>query len=182
MYDRHLIDYIPPFEQGFEELDAILTHAEEPEISSAWDVADNLMNDQFISDATENGVSRWEKILKITPKATETLDARKFTLLTRTSEQPPFTIIALEKQLEALCGKGNYEVIRDVSAKNLHVKIALVAKSNFDDVGVLLERIVPANMVIEVSLKYNKHEKFSTYTHEGLQTFTHDFLRNGVDE
>ena len=181
MYDRKLIDYLPTFEKNIKEFDVILTKAEDPEMLSAWNSANDLMNDQFIADATENGVSRMEKILKIIPKATETLDSRKFTLLTRMSEQPPFTITALERQLKTLCGEGNYEVTRNVADKILHVRIALVARSNFNDVALLLERIVPANMVIDLSLKYKQHEAITKYTHEELQKFTHEQLRNEVD-
>jgi hypothetical protein len=181
MYDRNLIDYLPPFERNVKEFDAILTQAEQPEMVLLWDAYNDILNDQFIMDATENGVSRWEKILGIVPKATETLESRKFTILTRTSEQPPFTLTALEKQLETLCGAGNYEVTRDVSAKILYVRVALAAKSNFNDVGVLLERIVPANMLIDLSLKYNQHERMTSYTHEALQSMTHEDIRNEVE-
>ena len=181
MYDRKLIDYLPIFERTIKEFDAILTKAEDPEMVVGWDAVDDALKDQFILDATEHGVSRLEKIMGIVPKATETLDERKFTLLVKESEQPPFTINALKIQLESLCGKGNYEVTRDVAAKILYVKIALVAKNSFHDVEVLLERIVPANMLIDLSLKYNQHNRYTSYTHEAMQNFTHDQLRNEVE-
>lgn len=181
MYDRKLIDYLPTFEKNIKEFDAILTKAEDHEMSLAWNSSNDLINDQFVVDATENGVSRMEKIMKIVPKATETLDSRKFTLLTRMSEQPPFTITALERQLKTLCGEGNYEVTRDVSSKTLTVRIALVAQSNFNDVANLLERIVPANMVIDLSLKYNQYNKFKFTKHEDMVKIKHTQLRNEVD-
>lgn len=180
MYDRRLIDYLPNSEKTFKEFDAIMTDAEDPEMSLVWGASEDVMNDQFIQDATENGVSRWEKIIGIIPKATETLDARKFTILLKNNEQPPFTITALKKQLETLCGEGEYEVIRDVASKTLSVRVALTAKSNFNDVEELLERVVPANMVIDLSLKYNQNNAVATYTHEQLQNFTHEQLRNEV--
>lgn len=181
MYDRKLIDYLPNFLQEVEENHVIMTVAEEPEVNKLWDALNDAMNDQFINSATENGVSRLEKIMKIVPKANETLDSRKFTILTRATEQPPFTIKTLENQLEALCGEDNYEINRNVETKVLQVKVALVAKSNFNDVAVLLDRIVPANMVIDLTLKYNQHDAVSIYTHEDLhKNFTHEELRNGV--
>lgn len=181
MYERNLIDYLPPFERNIKEFDAILTQAEQPEMVLLWKVFDDILDDQFIETATENGVSRWERILGIVPKKKQTLEDRKFTILTRTSEKPPFTITSLEKQLETLCGAGNYEVIRDVAAKILHVRIALAAQSNFNDVAILLDRIVPANMVIDLILKYNQHEKVALSTHKDLQSFTHEHIRNEVE-
>ena len=181
MYDRKLIDYLPIFERTIKEFDAILTKAEDPEMVDGWGAVDNALNDQFIVDATEDGVSRLEKIMKVVPKATETLDERKFTLLVKESEQPPFTINALKIQLESLCGEGNYEVTRNVATKTLSVRVALAASNSFNDVVVLLERIVPANMVIDLSLKYNQHDKYTSYAHEAMQNFTHDQLRNEVE-
>jgi hypothetical protein len=180
MLERKLIDYLPPVERDIAEFDAILTMAEQPEMSTSWDAVHDVLNDQFISDATENGVSRFEKIMNIIPKATESLDSRKFTLLARVSEQPPFTITTLKKQLETLCGEDNYEVFRDVDAKILYVRIAIAAKSDFNDVGILLNRVVPANMEIDLSVKYIQHDALSEHTHEILQNFTHEQIRNEV--
>ena len=180
MYKRKLIDYLPAFERNIKELDAIMTKAEDPEMFLGWEEIDNAFADQLILDATEHGVSRMEKIMKVIPKATETLDERKFSLLVKENEQPPFTIEALKSKLESLCGEGNYSLNRDVANKVIYVAIALVARNSFDDVKTFLERIVPANMVIELTLKYNRHEFFMSNTHEQMQTFTHERLRNEV--
>lgn len=180
MYNRNLIDYLPENLRTIKEYEAILTLAMQPEMVALWEAVDNMLNDQFIDDATENGVSRREKIMKIVPKSNETLDARKFTIHTKNNQQPPFSIRVLEKQLEALCGEDGYEVTRDVANKILTVRVALTAESNFADVADLLERVVPADMVIDLSLKYNQHYKFATFTHEQLQNFTHEQLRNEV--
>ena len=83
MYNRNLIEYLPENLRNVKENEAILTMAEQPEMVSSWGAIDNALNDQFILDATENGVSRLEKIMKVAPKAGETLDSRKFTLLVK---------------------------------------------------------------------------------------------------
>lgn len=180
MYERNLIEYLPENLRDVKENKAILTIAEQPEIENVWDAVDDVLKDQFILDATENGVSRLEKIMKVVPKANETLDSRKFTLLTKNNEQVPFTITSLKKQLELLCGEDGYDVTRNVATKVLTVRVALAAENNYNDVEALLERIVPANMVIDLSLKYNQHNKLTSYTHEELQNFTHERLRNEV--
>lgn len=179
MYDRNLIDYLPQAERGIKEFDAILTKAEQPEVALSWGAIDNAMKDQFIEDATENGVSRWEKILNIFPKATDSLDVRKFTILTRINEQLPFTMVTLQEQLKTLCGEDGYEVTLDDAG--VHVRVALSAKSNYNDVDALLKRVVPANTVVDLSLKYKQQSSMEAYTHEQLQNFTHAQLRNGVE-
>jgi uncharacterized protein YmfQ (DUF2313 family) len=180
MYDRNLIEYLPPFLRDVREYKALLTDAEQPEMVLVWQSVNNTLNDQFITDATENGVSRWEKILGIVPKATLTLDERKFTILTKINEQLPFTITTLKEQLETLCGEDGYSLTLNNEKYTLDVKIALTARNNFEDVNLLLQRVVPANLVVTISLKYNQQEALAKLTHEQLKVYTHYELRNEV--
>lgn len=180
MYDRRMIDYIPHIIRDVREYKAIMNDAEQPEMVEIWNAFDNALNDQFILDATENGVSRWEKILGIIPKATLTLDERKFTILTRINEQLPFTITTLNEQLKSLCGADGYVVQLNANAYTLIVKVALVAVQNFTDVQQLLNRIVPANLIVQLSIIYNTHEVLRDFTHAGLSAYTHYQLRNEV--
>ena len=106
MYKRKLIDYLPEFLKTVREYRAILTDAVEPEVVGLFQAIENALNNQFIQTAGEYGVSRWEKMLKITPKITQTLDERKFTILTLMNEQLPYTLTSLNKRLENLCGKA----------------------------------------------------------------------------
>lgn len=180
MYERNLIEYLPEFLREVKEYQVILTTAEQPEMVELWEAEENALKDQFIVDATENGVSRWEKILGITPKATDSLDTRKFSILARINEQIPFTLTTLKEQLESLCGKNEYSVKLNAQNYTLDVVVALTAKSSFDDVKLLLKRIVPANLIVSLSLKYNQNKNFVGYTYKGLQGFTHEQMRNEV--
>lgn len=182
MYNRNLIEYLPEFLREVKENKAILTMAEQPEMVTVWKAIDNALKDQFVEDATEYGVARWEYILKITPKATDTLESRKFSILTRINEQIPFTLTSLNEQLKSLCGEDNYEVRLDSQNYKLSVAVALEAANNLQDIEALLNRTVPANLIIELGIKYNRHEKYTTTKHEALSSFTHYQLRNEVDE
>jgi hypothetical protein len=177
MYERKLIEYIPHILRDVKEYKAILTDGEEPEISSLWDALDNAMNDQFIQDATENGISRWENMLKISPKATATLDERRFTILTKINEQLPFTITSLKEQLNSLCGADGYSVELDANAYKLKVLIGLEVQSKYDDVVALLKRVVPANLIIETQLKYNQHQYLNNFKHSSISEHTHGEIR-----
>lgn len=180
MYERNLIEYLPEFLRDVKEYQAILTTAEQPEMIKLWEAEENALKDQFIVDATESGISRWEKILGITPKATDSLDVRRFSILTRINEQIPFTLTTLKEQLRSLCGEDGYDVNLDAKNYTLSVRVALTAESNFDEVELFLKRVVPANLVVDLSLKYSQHSKYTSNTHEGLATFTHEQLRNEV--
>jgi hypothetical protein len=178
MYERNLIDYLPDFLKDVREYKAILTDAVQPEVVKLFEAIENAMNDQFIMDATETGVSRWEKMLKIAPKPDYSLDDRRFSIFTRMNEQIPYTLKSLKQMLENLCGEDGYDVkVENFSVK---VRIALGVQNRFKEVCTMLESVVPANMVIDVSLMYNQIHTISEYTHEQLSTSTHNQLRNEV--
>ena len=177
--ELNILSYIPNVLKEVKELKAIAT-AENPEITSLWAAIENALNDQFILTSTEYGVKRREKIMKITPKGTDTLDERKFRILVKSNEQLPYSFRALHQQLRSLCGPEGYTFTRNVTEKTVTVKVALTAKSNFNDVGDLLERVLPSNIIIELTLLYNQHQTMSTKAHSQLAFFTHDEIRNEV--
>ena len=175
----NILNYLPDFLKEFSEIRQ-LADAENAELLSAWETLGNVMNDQFVKDSTENGIKNWERILKITPKGSETLDERKFRILTRLNEKLPFTYIGLERQLASLCGEEGYLLKLLNNEYTLIVKVALKAKSNFEDIKKLLQRIVPANMIVDLSLLYNTHWLLEGYTYGSLSGYTHEQLKSEV--
>ena len=161
---RQLIDYLPPFLRDVREYKEIMSRGEQEEISVLWEAADGVLADQFVNTATLNGVKRWESILGIKPKGTDSLDDRKFRILSRLNEQLPYTLLVLRNMLQALCGGGGFSAEVQAETYTLTVKVALVAKSNIDDVGNLLRKVVPANMVIFLELKYNTWALVKSFT------------------
>ena len=177
---RQLIDYLPPVIKNVREYQAIMNDGEQTEVSALWDAVDAAFNDQFINSATVNGVARWEKILGIKPKGTDTLNARKFRILSRLNEQLPYSLPVLKNILQSLCGEDGYSVEVQNELYTLTVKIALVAKSNFDDVDVLLKRVVPANMIVVLELKYNTWGTIKGFTWGNLKTKTWKEIKEDV--
>lgn len=177
--DRQLIDYLPPFVQNYDEIKRIM-NSEQVEVESAWTSANNVMNDQFVTRATENGAKRWESILNITPKATYTLEERKFNILTRLNEQLPYTMETLKNSLSSLCGENGYTLILNHNNYELSIKLALTNQNNFETVTNLLSKVVPANMITSVDLMYNKHETIGRFTHLQISGYTHEELRSAI--
>ena len=79
-----------------------------------------------------------------------------------------------------MCGGDGFTAELDNKKYLLSVQVALTAKNQYDEVGKLLEREIPANMEISLSLKYNQHLLFSDRTHGSLAAYTHEHLRNEV--
>ena len=170
-----LIDYLPPFIQKYHEIKAIM-NAEQVETDTAWIGTENVLNDQFIQDATQNGVARYEKILGITPKSTYTLDERKFNILAAMNVQLPYTVESLQSSLESLCGADGYTLVFDTDSYHMAVKLALNNANNLEAVKELLCNIIPANIVTDVGL-FNQYMVLGGYTHEQLATYTHQGVR-----
>jgi endonuclease III len=177
--DRKLIDYLPHFTQVYREM-ATIMEAEQTEIDRLWMEAENALADQFILEATENGVKRWESMLGISSKDTDSLDARKFRILTKLNQELPYTLRKLEQALTNLCGVGNYSVKVTAAEYHIEVKLALTNEDNYQEVEKLLRKMVPANMTQYIQIMYNRHNIWMTYTHSQLAAYTHERLKREV--
>lgn len=144
--DRKLINYLPEVLRNFREFREIF-ETEEPELLKLQEELLKVLNELFIEDATEHGIKRWEKVLKIIPKATDSLEDRKFRIITHITRKLPFTLRTLEEMLETLCGKNNYEVELRHNNYEIEVRINLTGNNNIMDVLSLLEIVIPANLI-----------------------------------
>lgn len=176
--DRRMLEYLPPILQGAREMRAILDIAEQPEFEKAWLAVDTAFLDQFVQTMTEYGLRRWESMLGILPLPSDTLDDRRFRLLTRLNESLPYTYRALDRMLEALCGRDGYMLEVKHLEYTVVVRIARAQKAQFEAVEAMLHRIIPANMIIDLSLMYTQHWQLKPFTHGELKPFTHWQLRN----
>lgn len=176
--DRKLIDYLPPFIQEYKEIKAIMD-AEQVSAENVWTDAESVLADQFVQDATENGVARYEKILGITPKGTYTLNERKFNIFARMNEQLPYTLESLESALISLCGEDGYTLKLDTNAYTLTVKLALANEHNVEAVENLLKKMIPANLIRNVRL-FNTYTLLADLTYAQLGAYTYKQLREEI--
>jgi len=174
-----LLSYLPPVLHEIKEIVEI-TNAEKKPIEGTWQAIEDSLNNQFIVSANESGVARYEKMLKIKVPATDTLETRRFRLLTRFQEQAPYTNRVLRQLLDSLLGVGKYVLTRDAANKKIHVLLELTVRGQFDAVSMLLERVTPQNMMLTVELRYNQHAKLMKFTHAQLAAFTYQQLREDV--
>lgn len=174
-----IIGYLPTTLHEIKEIVAI-ANIEKPVLEALWQEIENTLNNQFVVSTNEQGADRYEKMLKLNVPATDTIETRRFRILTRYQEQAPYTYRVLKQLLDSLLGEGQYELKRDVAAKTLSVKIELTVKGMFDAVVIMLERITPQNMALTVQLRYNQHSTLKRYTHAQLAAFTHKQLREEV--
>lgn len=176
--DRTYGDYLPGIVSGLREFIEI-GKAVNPEWELVWAEIEKAMQDQFIESLTENGCSRWEKILKTKVKETNILEDRRFRILAKVNKQLPYSWRSFKKQLENLCGKDGYKV-ETRPEYTLFVRVALTAKENYTDVVQLVDEVVPANLIIDISLLYNQHSTLAKFTHGQLNKWMHREIREEV--
>lgn len=174
-----LISYLPEFMRCYKELEKIL-NAQRPEVQSLEDATEVLKNNQFIISADEQGIKKFEDMLSVTALDDDSLENRKFRVLSKWNNAIPYTVWVLRVKLATLCGTDGY--ILQVFHKDYKVKVrvALKSKRNYKMVEEMLAEVIPANMVIDLSLLYNQHETLKKYTHRQLAEYTHDQIRNEV--
>lgn len=179
MEHKKIIEYLPEFIQEYREVKE-LVNSEQVELDELWVEQTNTLNNSFVMDADEAGVTRYEKMLGIVKKPTESLDDRKFNIIVQINEQLPYTMTALNKKLENLCGVGGYVIILSSAIYTIAIKVALTAKNNFYAVQEMMKRVLPCNLIYTVSIIYNQHETLAAFTHGQLAAYTHYELRNEV--
>ncbi len=158
----------------------LIDEAENPELLFLWEQSEKIFNNQFIVTSDETGVKIVEDMLELKPKASDTLQERKFKILTKYNEDIPYTIRKLNEVLTTLCGENGFKIAINRNIFNIHIKVELISKKNVDAVTELLERIIPMNMIYKVSLLYNQHQMLVPYTHEQLSVLTHKDIREEV--
>lgn len=174
-----LISYLPEYMQTYKEIREALL-AQQPEIQKLEDTTENIQNNQFILYANEQGIERFEALLGVKAVDDDSLENRKFRVLSLWNNYIPYTTQVLHGKLETICGKDGYKLKVINEQYKVVVRVALKSKKNFKMVEEMLNIVLPANMIIDLSLLYNQHSTLLKYTHAQLKGKTHREVREEV--
>ena len=141
-----------------------------------------LVLNTFVFDLDEYGASRWEEMLKLTPRSTDTIDDRRMAILAKITPNTPYTHRTLETLLDGICGENNYSISIKHNQYCIKILIALGVKRQRQTAEYMLRCILPANLAIEIDLMYNRHIDLKRFTHERITEliYTHHDLRAEV--
>lgn len=142
-----LISYLPHVLQVVREFQAI-NDVENPEFQVVFDTSEQVLNNLFIQTGDIDGIKRYEKILKIKPSENDTLETRRFRVLSRWNDRIPYTWNALIEKLNTLCGKGNYTISLQNNIYTLNLETHLGVYGTVDELNILLDGIIPCNLII----------------------------------
>lgn len=169
-----LISYIPPSIQEYEDY-RVITDIENDEVQNLFNEIDVTAKNMFILSAGDIGLKRYEKIVKVRPKATDTLETRRLRILDKWNESVPYTWKFLINKLNLLYGVDGYEIDLDADKYQIDLEIKSFDWTMFLEVVASLRKIVPANIVMGSTLvnevKGNTHFGATTISGEEVTIY-----------
>lgn len=145
--DRKLVDYLPEYLREYAEEKAAL-EAAEPELENIWQISEKMLKESFILTEGIYGSGRWEKILKLYPKDTDSLEKRNLRILAKINETLPYTMRTLKRFLTTCVGEGNFEIFLDEKNFLLDIQILLDHLGKVKEIMEYVEQVTPANLVL----------------------------------
>lgn len=176
---RKLIDYLPNIIKELEEFKQIM-NAEQRQIDELWGFIYAILNEAFVDTAEDIGLKRWESILNITPLDTDTAEVRRMRIHARMLEDAPYTWNSFKQMLDGLCGENGFTLELKSKEYILVIKVALTSKKLKDEVVKMAERVVPANLILDIDLLYNTYDLLKKITWEQASEKTYQQLRDEV--
>lgn len=150
--ERKLINYLPYQVREFREYQGITT-GEQPEFELAWDAQEEVFVNQFVDTALDYGLSRWEKMLKIFPKGTDTLETRRARIKAKLNNFVPYTIRVLAQMLTAISDGEPFELTLEPGTYFLSITTHWGASGQIEGLEYLINNIVPMNIAINAGNK-----------------------------
>lgn len=148
MRDIDLQNYLPPFMLEYLEMNCLL-NSENIEFRNMSKKLRWMLDEFFIVTATDEGLSRFEKILKLHPASSASLETRRSAIITRWYDTTPYTIKALKNKIIAI--QGNDEVEVNISTERpyeIEIITNLENPGQVNDLKYIIQTMIPANMVI----------------------------------
>lgn len=150
--DVELLRHLPLFIQEYREIRAVM-NAENPEIQNAENETEVIFNNQFIKSCNIKGIAKFESLMGIIPEPDDTLESRISRVLTRWNDTVPYTFIVLCQKLDTLCGKNNYEIIRDINKYTMDITTHLELTGQAEELDYMLGYMIPVNIAMTVNNK-----------------------------
>lgn len=170
------IKYLPELLQPIQDFQG-LNDAYKAELKDLYEACAVLFDDQFITTASETILAKWENHLGILPNATDTLDERRFRILAKLNDTPPYTERYLKNKLVELCSDGEFELEIDIPNYTVRVGVTLNSMANTDTINAWLRELLPANLLLSVYQVLTRYYELVGFTHDDLAQYTHEQIK-----
>lgn len=139
--------YVPHIYEGFAEMDRIVK-VDDNNIDAAERTLTELIDNQWVITATDEGLKSYEEMLGITADTSiETLEFRRERLLNRLSSRMPFTLQGLRKKLDTIIGQENYLLTVDYDKYIIYLQSSSSNQVWYTETMITIAGMKPCNMV-----------------------------------
>lgn len=139
-------EYVPAIYKDVVEMETLVEVNDE-----LLDLEEGFINDlessQFINKAPEHAIAEYERLLKILPKTTDSIEFRRLRIINRLSMTPPFSLPYLREKLDSIIGKGKYTCYIDYNEYTLYVESSANNQFWADEIYITINKLKPANIV-----------------------------------
>ncbi len=147
-----LHSHLPEFLSSIYEFDELLK-AEQIEVDALRYEAEKIEQNAFVNTADEYGLTRFEKLYGISSSSHLSPEERRFILKSVMADNVPVTLNSLKNLLSGICGESGYSV--EIDRYTINISLVLPSVSSEKAVKAMLSRIIPANMVLNISVDYS---------------------------
>ncbi|WP_418527341.1 putative phage tail protein [Longicatena caecimuris] len=144
-----LIQYLPPFMRQYLPL-KLVTGAENKIFQDALSELKKIDNNEFIQTADSNGLKRFESMMGIISYHEESLDTRRNRILAKWNDELPYTINALKKKLDIVCGEHQYEIQCKFSEYQMEIVTHLKNYGQIDEFYNIVDYMIPCNILLSI--------------------------------
>lgn len=151
--DVNLYNNLPDFMQQYKEIQAIF-NIENIDLTKLWNEIRRSFNNSFIFTTDVLGISKFEKMMNIYPKATDSLKDRQLRVYIKWNATLPYTWKWLEEFLITYYQNVETKAIPVLFNNKYELNIRLEKQKEFDnfDYGIYgeLRPIIPANLGLKI--------------------------------
>lgn len=165
--DRKLMDYLPFVVREYAEFQGIMG-AEQPEFERVWDAADELLDNQFIDTAAHAGLSKWEGLLGIRPRGTDTITARRIKVKAKLNTILPYTFRALLQKIATISNGLNFDIWIENGSYLLQLYTEWDKQGQIDSLKTILKEMLPANIAVQSQNKISVDGESPLFLSHGI--------------
>lgn len=137
-----------------------LSLLENEEFKIVWQANCKWFYNTFVYKVDLQGIKRWEDMLNLTPKSTETLEDRRINILVKLNSMLPYTIKRLQQILDIRYGENN--VIATTTKKyELLIDFNYKTELNIGSMRAILRCIIPANLMFKINISWSMKKEIN---------------------
>lgn len=173
------IRYFPQHIANIEEFKRIAA-VYDKKLQVVWDDLSQMQTNKRFDNMDEETCSKWEQMFKIKITGEETLGDRRRNIKGIWTSGLPYTARKFKEVLDAMVGQEYY--LLDINKVNKTLKVDLMLDVIMKDTYIykLMRAMAPADMIVTVSIVFNRNRAFKGYTNADLKKYTNHELKTST--